>query len=176
MKASNEYKRSKPALSGKEDMTVGSLLLFMSCLIIMGTLNTRSVKVGWHDTYGSPLLRETMTEKGFDDHAAMLHFLGDTIVSTEQAKDPFHKISWLLDAVSAHCEQNFTLGPFNCIDEMSVPYKGRYVCTRCSGSPSCVLHFCSSTHLFAFLVSAIARRDNTTRINPRNIISLHAAV
>ena len=58
-----------------------------------------------------------------------LHVVGSSFVCKDHnspSYDKLHKIRWVLDEFRERCKENWNLGQEITIDEMMVPYKGKY--------------------------------------------------
>ena len=84
-----------------------------------------SIRMYWKNETRYPPVTEVMSRSRFQELLSLIHFVGNETVSEETKKDRLWKIRPFLDKFRANCLQ-ITPAEHQSIDEMKIPYKGKY--------------------------------------------------
>ena len=106
-------------------------MAWFGVLILMGLKEVLHIRCYWdrRPFYNCPLISECMTRKRFEAITQCLYLVNnDNLVfdRTDQVFDKIGKVRWLCEAFSSMSQGFYNNDRVLTIDEIMVPYKGRY--------------------------------------------------
>ena len=112
------------------DTTVPELKAFIGVLIIMGIVRLPRLELYWSQKYpeiNTPGISKVMTQKRFEQLFRFFHLADNSnqIPFGQPGHDKLYKVRRLLDLVSPHFEEEYTIHQECTIDEAMIPFKGR---------------------------------------------------
>jgi hypothetical protein len=119
--------------NGRSDWTPiysEELLCWFGVLILMGLKDLPNIRLYWSgsDFYGCPLIKSCMSRQRFEAITRCIYLVDND--SLQPADHPNHdklgKVRWLVEHFSATSQAQYNCERVVTVDEIMVPYKGRY--------------------------------------------------
>jgi hypothetical protein len=119
--------------NGRHDwtpLTKEELLCWFGVLTLMGLKNLPNIRLYWsgNDFYGCPLIKSCMTRQRFEAITRCIHLVDNCTLPPpgHESHDKLGKVRWLVEHFSAVSQAQYNCEVTLTVDEIMVPYKGRY--------------------------------------------------
>jgi hypothetical protein len=105
-------------------------MCWFGVLTLMGLKDVPHIRLYWsgNDFYGCPLIQSSMSRHRFEAITRCIHLVDNSTLPEpgEDGHDRIGKVRWLVEHFSAAAKANYNCEVTCTVDEMMLPYKGRY--------------------------------------------------
>jgi hypothetical protein len=117
------------------DITVSELKCWLGILLLMGLKPLPHRRLYWDQRpyYGCPIISIAMQRTRFEAIVRCIHLVNNETMVTDQAAEGYDKIAkvrWLMEEFVRISQSLYNAERTCTIDEIMVPYKGRYCAIR----------------------------------------------
>jgi hypothetical protein len=111
-------------------LTTKELLCWFGVLTLMGLKDVPYIRLYWsaNNFYGCPLIQSCMTRQRFEAIIRCIHLVDNSTLPEPRqvGHDKIGKVRWLVEHFSEAAKANYNYEVTCTVDEMMLPYKGRY--------------------------------------------------